>query len=111
MIVVIVVGIAALWIGGCLLRRHIHKKRDAAYEMRPPVVSWNEGSAPQSGPYGDGVVEKGSRTGSLVGMPYALTPKGKSPLSKEVALNDPSMYDGRREARPTKERWVPGERT
>ncbi|KAI9745736.1 MAG: hypothetical protein M1818_001272 [Claussenomyces sp. TS43310] len=109
MIVVIFVGIVVLWISACFIRRHIHKKREAAYEMRPPITSWDAGASPHPGPYGDGVVEKGSRGGPMMAAAYA--PKGRSPLSKEVSVGDPMMAGVKKEKRTGKSRWMPRERT
>lgn len=101
MIVVICVGLAAIWIGGCLLRRRQLRKRDRVFEMNNPAAAWGPSAshpdftaagvtgAPQmhskeafsmsrssSGIFGGGPQDHASF--------YQTQNKGKSPLAQEV---------------------------
>lgn len=99
MLVVLAVVIVAAWVGACMIRRRIHKRREAAFEMRPPTVTWNAGGTPYPGLYAGGnvAVEKNS-TPPLATATFMS--KGKSPLSREVEVNDSTMDNGGKEKRP-----------
>lgn len=56
-IVVVVVGLAALWIGAILLRRRYIRKKEKEIEMRPPVAWGPHQMQGATGGYGDGVVD------------------------------------------------------
>ena len=55
MIVVIIVGLAVVWIGGFLLRRRYLRKKEKEIEMRPPVAWGPHQMQGATGGYGGGV--------------------------------------------------------
>jgi hypothetical protein len=87
MIVIIVIAIIGGWIGACLIRRRIHRKRDLNFEMRPPGAPWMEGQKHAS-PYGQGTFGKNKEAEDILAMPQSAR------LSKGE-----------------KKRWTPKERT
>lgn len=54
MLVVLIVGIAGLWVAAVLLRRRYNRKRETQYEMRPPGAPWVAGQPPMVGVVGNG---------------------------------------------------------
>ena len=59
MLVVMVVGLTAIWVGAVLLRRRYLRKKEKEIEMRPPVA-WGPHQlqgATGGYAYGDGVVD------------------------------------------------------
>jgi len=91
MIVVLAVGITALWIGACIFRKHYLRKKEMQYELRPPKAPWVGGQAAGRTPYGDGVLESG---------------KGKRPVETYV-----TAADARLKPKAEKQKWIVKERT
>jgi len=92
MIVVIVLAIIAGWIGGCLLRRRIHRKRDLNYELRPPGAPWLQGQKHAS-PYGND------------GIPPAHFGRNKEAVDVTATPATSRLSKGE------KKRWLPKQRT
>lgn len=57
MLIVVVVGLGAIWIGAILLRRRYIRKKEKEIEMRPPVAWGPHQMQGATGGYGDGVVD------------------------------------------------------
>ncbi|KAG0650789.1 hypothetical protein D0Z07_2659 [Hyphodiscus hymeniophilus] len=55
MIIVIILGLAVIWIGAFILRRRYIRKREKEIEMRPPVAWGPHQMQGATGGYGDGV--------------------------------------------------------
>ena len=59
MLVVMVIGLTAIWVGAIILRRRYIRKKEKEFEMRPPVAWGPHQLQGMTGgyTYGDGVVD------------------------------------------------------
>ena len=106
MIVVVCVGLAAIWIAGCLLRRRHLRKRDAAFAQAGPEALWGPSQSHSNFHLAGAATNPAmqskeafvmSRSSSFFGSGtpedsyayYQNKGKGKSPLSEEVLSEKP----------------------
>jgi hypothetical protein len=110
MLVIIVIGIAAIWIGACIWRRRYLKRKDRMYELggkhgsAAAHSSWGPGlgSATTHAPYGDGVRDVQRANPSIVSAPGMFMPPKAPALQEEKS---------RRFKEKEKKKWVVTERT
>ncbi|RDL40053.1 uncharacterized protein BP5553_00032 [Venustampulla echinocandica] len=58
MVAVIFFGLMAIWIGACIWRKRYIRKKERAFEMRPPAVPWGPTQSPaMTPPYVDGTAD------------------------------------------------------
>ena len=57
MVIVVVVGLALVWVGAIFLRRRYIRKKEREIELRPPVAWGPHQMQGATGGYGDGVVD------------------------------------------------------
>lgn len=76
MLIVLIIGIAVLWVAAVLLRRRYKRKRELQYELRPPGAPWVQGQNMTSpyGVYGDGIINSGKNRDTVV-MPEKVKQK------------------------------------
>lgn len=132
MIVVLVVGIAAIWIGACVWRRHHQRKKDrmgGAHKRSSGNLeaSWGPGAA--NGPggtnpyaYGDGVRDAPNAAGAAAGRSRSTSnrlSRADGKTAQGAFMPGPTMVHGsgpydEKDARvkeKEKRRWIVKERT
>jgi hypothetical protein len=74
-LVVVTIGIIAIWVGAYFLRRRYLRKKEREIEMRPPVAWGPHQMQNQTGGYGDGVADaSGGRSKEAKIMSGAVAP-------------------------------------
>jgi hypothetical protein len=116
MLVILVVGIAGIWVGACIWRRRYLKKKDRMYELgkhsgsgsaAATHSSWGPGAGSAAHvPYGDGVRSAPPRPAQAVSGPGVFMP-----AAHRAAAPAPAIYDEKPKKTKEKKKWVVKERT
>ncbi|TVY48748.1 hypothetical protein LOCC1_G001646 [Lachnellula occidentalis] len=100
MLIVLAIGIPAVWIAAIILRRRYIRKRDREIEMRPPVALGPHQIQAMSGgySYGDGVVDQNGKRSDVGGRGPGTGSGGHSKdMSASTSVPVATPADGRKE--------------
>lgn len=98
MLVVLVVGIAAIWVGACLWRRRYLRKKDRQTLSQKPAT------APADGSWGPGIGHNSNGNGPDSAVPYKTENRASLPTFVTTS-------EEKRKSKKEKKRWIVSERT
>lgn len=101
MLVVLVVGIAGIWIGACIWRRRYLKRKD-----RQSTIGQKQSGSASHPSWGPGFTEPPPNRGSMAPTPQSDDPRAKGSFMPGATT---AALDG--SEKKSKRKWIPTSRT